>query len=184
MNKIKYLIDLYTNVYENKGLLKLPIVPETMRNGSEDSEGWIPWKPIPSTITITDISKFEKNLGYTLPKLYKDYLQYKHLLEFDLGWLNLYTCNSENSIKDIEDVILHNDVGNTLLHNGYIIIGQDSEFVSYLSLDTSYPLKNDYVDYPVVLVEYSPHNIHILQHIASSFEDLVDQMINTLSNSD
>lgn len=49
--------------------LKMPDVPEEMRAGPEDADGWCRWKLIPSPVTAEDLDRQEQETGCRFPVL-------------------------------------------------------------------------------------------------------------------
>ncbi len=57
-------------------------LPDAMRDDSiAPSEGWIGWRPIPSTVTDEDLNSLEQETGLAFPPLYRDLLKYQHFVE-------------------------------------------------------------------------------------------------------
>jgi len=98
-NKVEKLIDIYFSNQNRLNLMKHPIVPKDMVAGNEDSEGWIPWKPIPSKISMDDVKKIEKEIGRSLPYLYKYMLCYKSYLELDFDSVRFSSLPSDEGIN-------------------------------------------------------------------------------------
>ncbi len=59
-----------------------PDMPEVMRDPDHPpTEDWIPWQPIPSTVSDQDIAELEAHFGGTLPPAYVAFLRYVHFVE-------------------------------------------------------------------------------------------------------
>jgi hypothetical protein len=63
-------------------LMRLPgKLPAQMRDPSiPPSDDWAGWKPIPSTVSDTDLDALERETGLAFPPLYRDFLQYQHFV--------------------------------------------------------------------------------------------------------
>jgi hypothetical protein len=46
---------------------------------------WLPWKPIPSTVTDEQLNSLEYLLGLRYPPLYRHFLKYKHIYGIGAG---------------------------------------------------------------------------------------------------
>lgn len=183
-DKIKKLVDLYVEKSKAAGLLNSPVVPDDMVDGNTDEEGWTPWKPIPSSISNTEITKLENKIRTPLPALFKEYLTYLHILEFDVGWIRLMALPSDRGIREVEHWIFNSHMSDICLENGYVIIGEDGNNAGYLCFDTNSPIRKglrEDIDYPIVLVTHGTKSIVILEEIARSFEDLVEKILNKLT---
>ena len=61
-------------------------VPDAMRDDSiVPSDDWVGWKPIPSTVTDSDLDTLEQETGLPFPPLYRDFLQYRHFVSMECG---------------------------------------------------------------------------------------------------
>ena len=62
--------------------LKMCGVPEEMRAGPVDTDGWCKWKLVPSTVTAEDLDRLESEIGCALPSLLRTFLStYFHYFE-------------------------------------------------------------------------------------------------------
>jgi hypothetical protein len=48
--------------------------PPDMQAGPVDEEGWVEWKPIPSTLRESDVAEVEEEFGVEFPPLFRAYL--------------------------------------------------------------------------------------------------------------
>jgi hypothetical protein len=56
-------------------------LPESLRDPSvPPSNGWIGWRPVPSTVTDTDLDQLQRETGLAFPPLYRDFLKYRHFV--------------------------------------------------------------------------------------------------------
>jgi len=66
--------------------LMMPDVPEEMRVGEVDEDGWCKWKMIPSTVTESDFEIIENEWGVKFPLMLKAYFKvYFHYFEENVG---------------------------------------------------------------------------------------------------
>ncbi len=90
-------------------------VPEVMMNGSIDSEGYVLWKMIPSTVKERDVTGIEKDLPGPFPPLFRAYLTARHTLGMDD--FDLPSLPSDNPLRELAAVIKGWSV---LLPSGYV----------------------------------------------------------------
>jgi hypothetical protein len=79
-------VDVALEDLRRADLLRLPdpTLPTEMRDGSvARTDDWIPWKPIPSTVTESDLDELERGLGLRYPPRYRQFLRYKHFAHLD-----------------------------------------------------------------------------------------------------
>lgn len=61
-------------------------IPEEMRIGELDEDGWGTWKLVPSTLTNQDIEDLEMELSIQLPDIFKAFLTtYHHYFNYGIG---------------------------------------------------------------------------------------------------
>ncbi len=56
---------------------------EMIDKSVNQKDDWIPWKAIPSIVTDKDLTELEDKIGLKYPKIYKDFLKYKHFYELE-----------------------------------------------------------------------------------------------------
>jgi hypothetical protein len=82
---VHQFVDSALETWHQSGLMLSPnaAMPVEMRSEAGGGDGdWIPWKPIPSTVTKRDLQELESSIGLRYPDLYKEFLRYKHFYEF------------------------------------------------------------------------------------------------------
>lgn len=78
-------IKQFVNVFVERCTDVAVVVPEGMKAGERDAEGWIPWKPVDSPIDDEQILALEEGVGVSFPPLFRAYLMYKSLLMTDFA---------------------------------------------------------------------------------------------------
>ncbi|WP_019420123.1 SMI1/KNR4 family protein [Paenibacillus sp. OSY-SE] len=76
-----YLDSFLTNVDPLAFMSVEENVPDDMRAGEVDEEGWVNWKLIPSTITDEEIRELEAEFSISFPPLLKALLQTYHYID-------------------------------------------------------------------------------------------------------
>ena len=75
----------FVNVFAERCTDVAVVVPEDMKSGKHDAEGWTPWKPIDSPIGDEQLLALEDEVGVSFPPLFRAYLMYKCLLMTDFA---------------------------------------------------------------------------------------------------
>jgi hypothetical protein len=81
--KIKNIIDKYLNQMIDAGINIFPgdTDIEMLAINDDKNKEWKTWIPIDSTVTDSEIEKFEIVIKHKLPDDYKTFLKYKHFYE-------------------------------------------------------------------------------------------------------
>lgn len=59
-------------------------LPDAMRDDSiQPWDDWVGWKPVPSTVSESDLDALESETRLKFPPLYRDFLRYLHFVELD-----------------------------------------------------------------------------------------------------
>ena len=67
---------------ERHGLNKWPgTPPETMWAGDQNSDGWRPWRVVPSTVTPQELDELETEHGLPYPPIYRRFLEYLRFVD-------------------------------------------------------------------------------------------------------
>ena len=183
-SKIVKLINLHCQNLKKIGLMKHPVVPADMVDGPEDEEGWIPWKLVDSKLTNNDIQILENEIGYKLPKLFKDLLCYKHYLELDFQSITFLPFPSDDGCSIIRSWLIDKSEQYGILKYGYAIFGTHSDDESYycFSLKES-EFRNgiNEQDCPIVIIDPLNTSYKNIIRAFQSFSSMVDSLINELT---
>jgi hypothetical protein len=86
------------------------------------------WKPIPSSVTASDIQELEQAIGATLPALYVDFLQYLHFFDLDDAAEISFLMHD---VKECKNTLLNHyfflHEPGTLTQQGYIWFAYDQD---------------------------------------------------------
>ncbi|MDO7888220.1 SMI1/KNR4 family protein [Hymenobacter cheonanensis] len=114
---------------------------------------WIPWKPIPSTVTERDIQELEDSIGLRYPDLYKEFLRYKHFYEF---WSEQEINFFRHGIYEWKDTLLKAYFASwdptKLIEKGYIYLADYSDW-GIICFDTNNQRPEDN-DCPVIMIDH------------------------------
>lgn len=137
---IREYVDTSLTFLWAKGLMQEPAldVPEAMIDFTQQSNNnWVSWKALPSTVTEDDIQELEQALGYALPRLYVDFLQYRHFYTLDdakgISFLSHPIRDWKTGLLDLYCYLLE---PSTLIKQGYIPFAYDSA-MQHICFDTS-----------------------------------------------
>lgn len=80
---VKDYVDAAIARLRRMGLMRTPgSVPEVMRDASiAPSRDWIGWRPIPSSVTDTELNDLEHETKLAFPTFYREFLQYQHFVD-------------------------------------------------------------------------------------------------------
>jgi len=154
-------------------------VPESMKVGETDEDGWAEWKPV-DKLTIRSI---ENEIGHPLPPLFCAYLMYKCLLMTDFI-VRLPQTLSNDPLREFTcylELLKANDSFFSL--NGLIPFAFDGNDVGYVCFDTKYSNNNDY---RIVIVDSTKINQegYTGDEAWSNFEALLKLIMKDLASYD
>ena len=150
----------------------MPVEMQDEARVAEDD--WIPWKPIPSTVTEHDIQALEQKINLRYPDLYKAFLCHKHFYEF---WSEQEVNFFSHGINEWKDTLLNayfNSWDPTkLIERGYICFADYSDW-GIVCFDTNHQRPEDN-DCPIVLIDHELlyHEPLSMEILAPSFADLM-----------
>lgn len=151
------------------------VVPEPMRDGPDDEDGWAPWKPVDSAISVSDVIGLEVGLGFRFPGLFRAYLTHKALLmtDFKVGFPETPV---DRPLKQLRHYLGFMEFSPYFGEDGIIPFGWDSNDAGPVCFDTSKMSEDG--DCPIVCVELdrvnSPH--YCASPVADSFGQLLDEI--------
>ncbi|WP_336742135.1 SMI1/KNR4 family protein [Paenibacillus sp. y28] len=133
-------------------------VPEDMRVGSVNEDGWVEWRFIDSTITEEEIQALERRFEVELPPLFRAFLRTYHFTELgfqnveldgeylgDCRFISMPSMSSGNRLEDLEYQI---QCWEPLLAAGYIPFAECEDQQGPVCFDTLG--RNSSGDCPVV----------------------------------
>lgn len=131
--------------------------PPDMRVGPVDAEGWVEWKPIPSTLSEADVVDLENEFGVQFPPLFKAYLLARYQLFDQLqsprhGESLLMTAvPSGQRLEPMREIL---EVWQPLVSAGFIPFADWGDGYGPVSFDTSKRASDG--DCPVVWMDHEP----------------------------
>lgn len=123
-------------------------VPDEMKIGNTDEDGWSEWKAIDSPVTKQEIEAIESLLGFKLPSLLVEYLTYKSLLMTDFIVRLPQTPYSKPLSEFMEYISLYKNRFETL---GLFPFAYDENDAGPICLD----MKSSTKEWPVVIYDYT-----------------------------
>ena len=147
-------------------------IPEKMQDTSiRNMNDWSGWKPINSVIEDSDIEKFEREIGYSLPKSYCEYLKYKHFYRLSIKdkCVNLPNLLPDRNLTFLREYVSDYLEPELIIGRGYIYFA-DFEDYGLLCFDTNVKAVNN--EYPIVFIDHEDlDDIHLY---SKSFKKLME----------
>lgn len=147
-------------------------VPKAMQDHSiRKIDDWSGWKPIKSTITDSTIDKLEKDIGFSLPLTYREFLKTKYFFKLKIPDR---AVQFPEFLPDQELSFLGERVSNMLeselvIGRGYIYFA-DFEDHGLLCFNANEKVENN--EYPIVYIDHEDLNdIHLY---ANNFRELME----------
>jgi len=128
MNKtyLHSVFDQYVDWLNSLGGLNelLTEIPTEMLDRIDpNSPDWGFWKPIPSILMDADFARVENHLNLPLPSIFKDFLTYRHFVNFQMGDIMLFDNKPSWSFDYLRKVEEYGLVieGNSLVPFGEVV---------------------------------------------------------------
>jgi hypothetical protein len=159
MNKliIYDFVDKALKSLEESGLMRIPhdnMPQEMIDQTKEKTDDWVPWKPIKSTATDSDLIEIEKLTGKQFPESYKAFLKYKHFYELDAP-NPMEVVFFRHPIKDWKNEFTkyysYDWVKEKLIAKGYIPFAGHQDW-GIVCFDTN--RNNEAGEYPIVMIDH------------------------------
>jgi hypothetical protein len=155
-------------------------VPPAMWDGEPDGEGWVRWKPVPSTVTEADLVRLERRVGAALPPLLRAWLSAWCIGDLEIP-ARLPPLWSDGPLREVERTMFS---WTPLERAGFLPIGDDSNDVGPICLDLSGPAPHRLVVFDhELLVPLLPEVIGERAQVAPlaidrwpSFDHLLDEL--------
>lgn len=150
-------------------------VPDEMRDGPVDDDGWAPWKPVDSTITPAEVLNLESEVGGRFPGLFRAYLTHKAMLMTQFKVV-LPVTPVDKPLVDLRrnlDLINQTPYYN---QNRLVPFGYDSNDAGPVCFDMSQSRKNGECPIVCVEVDFVGDVVYRRRPIAGSFEELLDEI--------
>ena len=174
MSNMIETIDKYLQKWVDLDLNKLPIrkIEDEMADPNENPRSeWKTWYPIDSKVNDLEINDFEKQIGFKLPKAYKDFLKYKHFYELQIGQASFCSHPINAWRLSLSEMIYNGYPKEFLIDKGYIPFANWSDW-GLLCLNTN-AKGNDY-NYPVVLWDHE--RFDRFEPVYKDFADLLEKV--------
>lgn len=152
-----------------------PVVPEAMRAGPSDSEGWTPWKAVDSTASEREVLQLEEAVGHQFPPLFRAYLLHRCLLMTEF-FVVLPEIPSDAPLEKLKEYLSLWDTDSFFKNQSLLPFGYDPDGAGPICFDVS--SENADGDYPIVRVDrgLTKADSYRGERIAESFSDLIDDI--------
>lgn len=151
------------------------VVPESMRAGEPREDGWIPWKAVDCPIGDEEILTLEKEIGVSLPPLFRAYLMYQCLLMTDFV-VRLPETPYDDPLGALKHQLTPWKTESFFQERRLLPFGYDSNDAGPVCFDVAKPTAEG--DYPVVVVDHerTEDPAYSGRVIAASFGALLDEI--------
>ncbi|MFY0564748.1 SMI1/KNR4 family protein [Archangium lansingense] len=153
---IENLIADYTATGMMMGVAKEPDadpedggVPQAMWAEEVDPEGWVSWKPLPSTVTEAEVRALEKQFGAEFPPLFRAFLTTRFVMDLGGGGVRLPALPSDAPLGELQSML---EAWSPLHEAGYLAFAHDTNDAGPLCFDTQ--RRREDGDCPVVLIDH------------------------------
>lgn len=168
-------IKQFVNVFLERCTDVAVVVPEDMKAGESDQEGWTPWKSVDSPICDEQIMTLEKEINAKFPPLFRAYLMHKCLLMTDFAVLFPETP-SNAPFEKLRQYLSLWESEPFFKKRRLLPFAYDANDVGPVCFDIG--RQNDDGDCPIVCVDHeritdASYNGEI---IAASFSELLDEV--------
>ena len=132
-------------------------VPPAMSDGEIDSEGWVTWKVIDSSVSEADLNAIEREFGFTLPPYFAGYLRACcHLLDqvhcrsFDEQQVLMPSCPSDAPLAKLHQTLT---ALQPLINARYVPFAEWGDGWGPVCMDVT-TSSNETDDYPIVWFDH------------------------------
>lgn len=153
---VHQFVDTALKKWHQADLMHFPhtVMPREMQDETKVADDdWIPWKPIPSTVTASDIQELEVRTNLRYPALYKEFLQYKHFYEL---WPEQEINFFRHGIREWKEELFGRYFNSwdpaKLIGQGYIHFADYSDW-GIVCFDTHHQNPQDH-DCPVIMIDH------------------------------
>jgi hypothetical protein len=159
ISAVHQFVDLTLDKWRLNGLMQVPFptMPVEMRDETRVvKRDWLPWKPIPSTVTEHDMHEVEGQIKLRYPDLYKELLCYKHFYDLSCEQEEQEISFFRHGIYEWKDRLLRAYFNSwepsKLIGQGYLYFA-DYEDWGIICFDTNNQRPEDN-DCPIVLIDH------------------------------
>ena len=144
-------------------------------------EDWIPWKPILSKVSEKDILEIESKIGIKYPKIYKDFLKYKHFYDLEnVAEITFFKHCVRDWKNDLLEQYFESWEPDELIKKGFIPFADYSDW-GIVCFDTN-RMKNN--DCPIVMFDHETlYNEPVpKEELYLNFETMAEKLLNELNS--
>jgi len=148
-----------------------PNMPKEMFDPNISSESdWKGWKPIPSILNDSDLSRLEEMIGIELPLSYHHFLKYKHFYELEISdyAVNLHSHLPDKSLESFKELFFEYFDPEYLIERGLIYFADFQDY-GLLCFDSNEKRENN--EYPIVYIDHEELSTKL--HYSENFKELM-----------
>lgn len=155
---------------------------EMIESSVGQKSDWIPWKAVPSKVTDEEIRELENQIEHKYPKLYKDFLKYKHFYELEnVGEITFFKHCVRDWKSNLTEHYFDYWEPRELIKKGFISFADYSDW-TVVCFDTNRMIDNDC---PIVMFDNETlyGEIITLEKLYETFEIMAFELLNELNES-
>ena len=166
-------------------MMRLPgRTPLAMQDDTKTAiDDWLPWKPIESTVSTSDIEELEQEINLRYPKLYVEFLQYKHFCElWQVAEITFFRHEIDNWRQTLLNRYYDAWLPEQLIDKGYIHFADYSDW-GIVCFDTNEQRSDDY-DCPIIMIDHELlfDNPVPKKTLYSSFAEMMQSLLEEQKN--
>lgn len=171
--KMEEIINKYLNEIVSLEINSKPgdVEAEMLDSSADNNKEWKNWLPIKSTVTDSELSELEKEIGHRLPDSYKRFLKIKHFYELYIAECSFCSHPINTWRAKLMEMIFDGYPSEDLIETGRIPFASWSDW-GLLCFDTTAECENN--DYPIVLWDHEVYDQFEFQY--SNFENMLEEL--------
>jgi hypothetical protein len=148
-------IDANLEIILQNDMMRLPgRIPLAMQDDTKTAtDDWLPWKPVDSIVSTSAINELEQAIKLRYPKLYVEFLQYKHFCElWPVAEITFFRHEIDNWRQTLLNRYHDAWLPEQLIDKGYIYFADYSDW-GIVCFDTNEQRSDDY-DCPIIMIDH------------------------------
>ena len=182
---VHQFVDDNLNVIRQHDMMKSPgHIPAEMQDDPQAAtDDWLPWKPVDSTVSTDDIKELEQQIHLRYPKLYLDFLQYKHFCElWPVADITFFPHDTASWKQTLLSHYQESWLPEKLIEQGYIYFADYSDW-GIVCFDTTRQSTSNF-DCPIIMIDHDllfsnpvPH-----EELYASFAEMMQSLLEEQKN--
>ncbi len=185
IKNLHQFIDDNLEIISQNDMMYLPgQIPVAMQDDTKPvTDDWLPWKPIASTVSASDISELEQVISSRYPKLYVEFLQYKHFCElWPVAEITFFGHEIDSWKEELLSHYQKSWLPEKLIGQGLIYFANYSDW-GIVCFNTNEQRSDDY-DCPIIMIDHELlfDNPVPKKTLYSSFSEMMKSLLEEQKN--